>query len=236
MRVRGLIAAIVSVVVLAGGAPAAAGTPTDPDFTDPCGIESVVANPDQGGTTSWTDICAGWFDTLPGDVPGLKVTAAFAEEIDDDRLGYYQASWWIGSCRYLLTHDHGMGRYQVGGIFVEDAGGDWLQVRCGEPVKEPCPLPNVPANVCDRYPDTRHFLLEDAVTVKGATVSWTVRFDGALSGLADDFAPGTVLKRPYLYASNKLGFSGFGFNWCVGVMCGDVLMDAANGRPYTIGQ
>lgn len=230
------MAAVVWVVVLAGGAPAAAGTPTNPDFTDPCGTESIVANPADGGTTPWTDICAGWFDTLPGDVPGLKVTAAFADEIDDDRLGHYEASWWIGTCRYTLTHDHGMGRHGYGGIFIEDAGGDRLEVRCGEPVTEPCPLPNVPANVCDRYPDTRQFLLQDAVTVAGETVTWTVRFDGALSGLADDFAPGTVLTRPQLRASNKIVFNGVGFNWCVGTMCGGVLLDDARGRPYTIGQ
>ena len=236
MRVRGLIAAIVSMLVLAGGVPAAAGTATNPDFTDPCGTDGVVTNPSQGATTPWTDICAGWFETLPGAVPGLKVTAAFADEIDDDRLGYYEASWWVGACRYKLSHDRGMGRYGSNGVFVDDPGGDWLEVRCGEPIKEPCPLPNIPANVCDRYPDTRTFLLADAVAVTGNTVTWTVRFDRALSELAGDFAPGTVLTGTHLHASNKVGFTGFGLTSCFGTICNSVLMDGANGRAYTIGQ
>lgn len=235
MRVKHWVVVAMLAVGMLGVAPAAAGTPQDPDFVDPCGTDGLRSNPTDGATSPWADICQGWFGTLSGAEAGLKVTATFAGPIDDDRLGYYYAEWRAGECDYQVTHDRGLGRYEAEGVFVADPGGDWLRITCGPAVEEPCPPLNLSNATCYHYPDTRHIALADSVTVDGNTVSWTLPFSGALAALAGELAEGTTLTRTRLYASNKAGVVVAGPGMCMGTTCTNVGSDFAYGRNYTVG-
>lgn len=232
MRVRRAVIAIAVVAATLGGAlPAAA--EQEPHITDPCGVPDQLGDPTVGATSPWTDICAGWFSTLQD---GLRVTATFAGDIPDNRLGYYYAQWRAGDCEYRLTHDRGLGRYEAEGVFVADPGADWLRIRCGEAEEVECGPGSFGLTSCWTYPDTRFLTLDDAVAVDGNTVTWTVRWFDELAPVAAELAPGTTLTSVTLYAANKAFIAAAGPGVCSGTACTQFGSDFAYGGPYTVGQ
>lgn len=218
------------VVAVTGGGPATAAD-GEPQVVDGCGADGVAAEPTDGATTPWTDICTGLFETLPGG-PGLKVTATFASDIPDDRIGLYAVQWRVGDCAYRASHESAMGEYSAGGVHVSDRGGDWLRVRCGAGVERPC---SIAGSSCTWWPDERHYGLVDAVTVAGNTVAFTLRFAGELDELANTFRTGTQLTNLRLESATKVVLIATTPGYCHGTTCGDFGGDVARGAGYTMG-
>lgn len=221
---------VVVVCLVLAAAPAAA---AEPHVVDGCGPEGVAADPTEGVTTPWTDICSAVFETLPGG-SGLKVTAAFAGDIPDDRIGIYRAQWRVGDCTYRVTHETGTGEHEVGPVHIGDLGGDWLRVRCGAGVPTAC-YPDLPLSSCLSWADERHYGLANAV-VSGDTVTWTLRFAGELAGLGASHRAGTRLTNLWVESATKAGVAATNPSFCYGTMCGAFGGDTASGSGYTIGE
>ena len=228
MTMRRWMAALALAVVVAGGMPAAA---AEPQVTDPCGPTGLAAEPTAGATTPWTDICSAAFTTLDAG-SALQVTATFAGDIPDDRIGLYAVAWRVGDCTYRASHEAGTGEFSANGVIISDLGGDRVRVRCGESVPGDC---SPPIGTCPHWPDERHFDLTDAVTVAGDSVTWTLRFTDDLADIAGRFTPGTQLTNLYVESSTKAVLAATNPSFCYGTTCGAVGGDVARGAGYTIG-
>ena len=229
MNMRRFMAAVgLLAVALVGMVPAAASA--EPQVVDGCGTDGLAADPAEGITTPWTDICTGVFETLPGG-SGLKVTATYAGDIPDDRIGVYAAQWRIGDCTYRISHEVGAGEYGSNGVVISDPGGDWLRVRCGSSTTETC---NVAAT-CVTWPGERHYPLTEAATIAGDTVTLTVRFTGDLAEVGDRHAAGTRLTNLRVESSSKAGIWALYPGFCYGTTCGSVGGDIGYGQGYTVG-
>jgi hypothetical protein len=231
---RAVFVAMTLVLAMAGSAaPAWAGSAEDPEFTDTCGVVGLTEDP-TSPTTPWTDVCTGWFTTTDD---GLAVTVTFAGDLESRTESYYQAAWSVGDCRYRLsTADPvGDGRYEVGPVVVAAPGMTTLRVTCGESTPRECaPTEPLVFECSDPAPTTHYPLDDDTVTVQGNRLTWTLSPDGALSEIADDLAPGTVLERPALFTRAGLGVA-LGGSYCIGSTCGEVAGDYVRGRDYTVG-
>ena len=232
MRARRIAGVLLVAAMLISAGPASAGSPTDPDVVDACGVPGQTADETPGITTPWTDICAGWFDSTTVDgAPVLRITTKVAGPIDD-RFAIYRAGWRSGNCGYQLSHEQGFGEHEVGPIHITDAGGAFLRVRCAPPVVEPCLVPGV--DLCQVYPDERRLGVPGTVAVEGDTVAWTVRVSGALAEFADDVDRGSRLTSTYLQAATKAGLLAFAPSACYGTSCVAVGSDHAPGRDVVI--
>ena len=233
MAIRRWIAAVGLLMLCITGTGTATAA-EQPQVVDGCGTDGIAADPAEGVTTPWTDVCSGVFETLPGG-DGLKVTATFAGDIPDDRIGLYATGWRVGDCAYRVTHETGIGEHRSNGVVISDVGGDWLRVRCGAGVVTTC-HPDVPLSVCQTWPDERHYPVVDAVTVAGKTVTWTVRFTGELAALGARHTVGTQLTNLRVEAATKAVLVATNPSFCYGTACSSVGGDIAYGAGYTIGE
>ena len=74
-----------------------------------------------------------------------------------------------------------------------------------------------------------------AVTVTGASVSWTLRFTDDLAAIAGRFPTGTRLTSLRLETATRLVIAGTNPRFCYGTQCGGVGGDWASGAGYTVG-
>ena len=229
MTMRRWMATLVVVLAVTGMVPA--GAAGEPQVSDACGAEGIAAEPTAGATTPWTDICSAEVSTLPGG-SGLKITATFAAEIPDDRIGIYAVGWRVGDCAYRASHETGFGEHGANGVSITDAGGNWLRVRCGEGVQVAC---NV-VGTCTEWPSERHYGLPDAVTISGSTLAFTIPFDGDLADVGASHPAGTQLTRLRVESSTKAVLVATNPGFCYGTTCGSVGGDIAYGEGYTIGE
>lgn len=227
MSMRRWMASLALLLAITGALPA---TAAEPQVTDPCGPTGLAAEPTAGATTPWTDICSAAFSTLAGG-SGLKITTTFAGDIPDDRIGLYAVGWRVGDCTYRATHEEGTGEVSSNGVIISDRGGDYLRVRCGTGVEEEC---NV-IGTCTRYPDERHYVLVDAVTVEGSTVSFTISFEGDRAPVGAAHPAGTQLTNLLVESSTKVVAAGTHPSFCYGTTCGGLGGDIARGAGYTVG-
>jgi hypothetical protein len=170
-----LLALLLSTLLVA---PAAAGTAADPELVDDCGLE---ANLEDGSVVpAEVDLCAGWLTTsVDGDVTSLTASLLVDGDAEAASGGQYRVGWAVGECTYGLTRD-------------EQADRTTFETSCGAPREVPCPLP-VDSGCTEPAEVVAVPLPATAFAEDGSTLTWTVRFDGALAGAADAHRPGTVL-------------------------------------------
>lgn len=218
--VLGLVAAVMPTAAWAG-------SPEDPDLTDPCGPqEELGADLLPEPAAPWTDVCSAWFETVSGDSgpPAVKVSLALAGDITERPApAAYYVSWRVNDCLYAVEHgDAGT----LPGEIRE------LRYRCG-PAYEPVPCdPPQPVMPCSEPTPVERIPLPDGVfSWEGNVLSVTLVFDHGLAGHAADYAPGSVLERLYGRASGPAAAG----TACFGTDCGSLGADTASGgRAYTM--
>ncbi|HVM19237.1 MAG TPA: hypothetical protein VM307_04685, partial [Egibacteraceae bacterium] len=110
-----------------------------------------------------------------------------------------------------------------------------LTVSCEPETPTPC-SPEIPVVQCTEAPPQTHYVLDDdAVTIEGNALTFTVDLRGPLADIAGELSPGTVLRTTRLWSYTGAGVARFGPSYCWGTYCGDVLGDRAYGRPWTVG-
>lgn len=220
---RRLVAGVFAVLLL-GMMPASAGTPGNPEVSDPCG--NPVANAGLEPAASWEDICAVWFDTATpaGGVTVTIQTGALQPRTPSVRT----AAWSVGGCRMAAVAEDASGPDQL----VDHA----LYVQCSEPHETPCPVPN-DIQSCYTTDDPVRVALDGAVTETANTVTFAItpnRLPANLRGLLD---AGSTLTDPMALAGPLVAGQTLNAGApCEELTCASKVGDATpHGRSFQIG-
>lgn len=213
MKVRLRLAVGVLALALVAGGGVAGAAPDEPEIVDPCGESLAFDGRQLRVIPEWTDICAGWFETLsePGDDPLLRVTLEVAGEAPPGAGRAYTVWWDAGPCIVDVAAETG-----------DTAAGARAALTWSCPDGDgSVPLP------------------DDAWSFSGERIVWEVGFTGEAHALAELHRHGDVLEEARALASVKaetvyLRTQGCHFNpqdacWQA---FGNWTID---GRPYTVG-
>jgi hypothetical protein len=166
------------VLVLAGVVPASAGTASNPEVRDACGLSQD--NLGREPVNSWEDICSAWFDTAGAD--GGVVVTMRTGALQPRTPTFHSVSWRAGDCQLQVGTQDATG--------PADPAESALYISCGS-APTPC---TVPVGSCTTFADTVTVPLDGAVTEGINTVSFTIRLGAIPAAYRDLFDTGSAVR------------------------------------------
>ena len=214
---RGLVLLVLVLTVAA--LPAAAGTPSDAEITDPCGdLPPLVRAGNNQLTYQETratgfDVASAWFsdlrDSATGPNAGLRVTLRVCGDVPAPQL---QGSGW--TVTWAAPQFNTANRDCAATTALEDLlveGGveirrsARLSVMCQQPSTDELGRPTVTASTLFEVP-----LTAQQFAVDGGEITWTLRRDALEGDGAQVIAPGTVVGLPRAATRDGRHFIGGG--------------------------
>lgn len=218
----------VIVVLLLGVLPASAGTRSDPEVPDPCGVSAATAGEEP--VPAWEDTCGVWFGTATAE--GGVVISLRTVSLQPRTPTLHAVSFRSGGCGMIAVSADASGPT----VSARRA----LYVQCAQAENVTCD-PEVLDTLgfsCFTIADAVRVPLDGAVTESADTVTFTIRPDALPANLRDRLGTDQTVTQAFGFTAPMVaGYSVHAGGTCSNFQCSSKIGDwTSRGRSFDIGR